>query len=165
TDLVDEQYENEHQNKWSCTMQVSSQQASNTVIPALSLTLNTKSSDIGIPLSVLDMISSAPVESKQTISGQPLTPQIEQHSAPDDKVPSFDTKVPILVSASTTISSEETSEGIEIDLNLDMALVTSTIESNSLPKTYSQVVSGSQTPRRITNPTLLDNIKKWVKTT
>ncbi|CAG8844360.1 31203_t:CDS:1, partial [Gigaspora margarita] len=82
-------------------------------IPALSLTLSTKSSNIGIPLSVLDMTSSAPIESKQTISGhapslisipilstialqqtelimdpgQPQlpTPQIGQLLAPDDK--------------------------------------------------------------------------------
>ncbi|CAG8563546.1 29925_t:CDS:2 [Gigaspora margarita] len=57
-----------------------------------------------------------------------------------------DTEVPTLAPASTTISLEETLERIEIDPNLDTALVTSTIESDGLPKTYSQVVSGSQTP-------------------
>ncbi|CAG8827543.1 5645_t:CDS:1, partial [Gigaspora margarita] len=73
--------------------------------------------------------------------GQPQlpTPQIGQPLAPDDKVPSPDTEVLTLALESTTISTEETSEGMEIDLNLDTASVTSTIESDGLPKTYSQV--------------------------
>ncbi|CAG8817209.1 13933_t:CDS:1, partial [Gigaspora margarita] len=73
-------------------------------------------------------------------------PQIGQLPVPDNKVLSPDTEVSTLASESTTISSEETLEGIEIDSNLDIVLATSTIESDSLPKTYSQVVSGSQTP-------------------
>ncbi|CAG8801174.1 4127_t:CDS:1, partial [Gigaspora rosea] len=96
---------------------------------------------------------------------QLLIPQIGQLPAPDDKVPSPNTEVPILAPESTTISSEETLKGMEIDPNLDSASATSTIESDGLPKTYSQAVSSSQTPRRITNPTLLDTIKKWIKTT
>ncbi|CAG8824456.1 19068_t:CDS:1, partial [Gigaspora margarita] len=45
----------------------SSKRASNTVIPALPLALNTKSGNIGILLLVLNMTSSVSVESKQTI--------------------------------------------------------------------------------------------------
>ncbi|CAG8841381.1 36038_t:CDS:1, partial [Gigaspora margarita] len=96
---------------------------------------------------------------------QPPTSQIEQLLAPDDKVLTPNTEVPILAPESTTISSEETSKGMEIDLNLNTASAILTIESNGLPKTYSQVVSGFQTPRQITNPTLLNNIKRWIKTT
>ncbi|CAG8848584.1 38263_t:CDS:1, partial [Gigaspora margarita] len=66
-----------------------------------------------------------------------------QHPAPDDKVPSPDTEVLTLALASITISSEETSKGMEIDPNLDTASVISTIKSDGLSKTYSQVVSGS----------------------
>ncbi|CAG8843238.1 12851_t:CDS:1, partial [Gigaspora margarita] len=132
----------------------SSKQASNTVILALPLTLNTKSDDIGILLSVLNMTSFASVEFQQTIFGhapslisvpilptmvsqqaklimnpdqlQLPIPQIGQLLAPDDKVPSPNTEVPTLAPESIIISSEEMSEGIEIDLNLDTASVTST---------------------------------------
>ncbi|CAG8845293.1 4897_t:CDS:1, partial [Gigaspora margarita] len=68
--------------------------------------------------------------------GQPqlLILQIGQYLVPDDKVPSSDTEVLTLALESTTISSEETSEGMEIDLNLDTVSVTSTIESDGLQK-------------------------------
>ncbi|CAG8757442.1 38928_t:CDS:2 [Gigaspora margarita] len=110
------------------------------------------------------MTSSASVESKQTISSHapslisiPTLPTIVSQQteliinpgqllAPDDKAPSPNTEVLILVSKSTTISSKEILEEMEIDLNLDTALATSTIESDGLPNTYSQVVSSSQTP-------------------
>ncbi|CAG8760451.1 1075_t:CDS:2 [Gigaspora margarita] len=83
-------------------MQASSKRVSNTVIPALPLTLNTKSGNIGIPLPDIEVLTLAP--------------------------------------ESTTISSEEISEEIEINLNLDIASAMSTIKSDSLPKTYSQLL-------------------------
>ncbi|CAG8800073.1 15945_t:CDS:2, partial [Gigaspora margarita] len=129
------------------------------------------------------MTSFAPVECKQTISGhalslisiptlptmasqqtesimnpgqlQSLTSQIGQFLAPNDKVPSPDTKAPMLVPELITINSEETSKGIEIDPNLDTASVTSTIESDSLSKTYSQVVS---TPNQVDPNLIISNI-------
>ncbi|CAG8839172.1 17535_t:CDS:1, partial [Gigaspora margarita] len=103
--------------------------------------------------------SSAPVESKQTISShapslillltlptmasqqtesitdpdqtQSLIPQIGQLLVPNNKVPCFDTEVLILTLVSITIYSEKTLKGMEIDLNLDIASAMSTIESNS----------------------------------
>ncbi|CAG8595653.1 35307_t:CDS:2 [Gigaspora margarita] len=124
----------------------SSKQASNTVIPALPLALNTKSGNIGIPLSVLDMTSSAPVESKQTMSSHALklslpTPSTRQQGTQPQYRSSY------TCPGINNYKLGKESESMEVDLNLDIASAISTIELDSLPKTYSQVVSSSQTPQ------------------
>ncbi|CAG8825413.1 19477_t:CDS:2 [Gigaspora margarita] len=116
-------------------MQASSKQASNPPCPEpdLSTTLPTMASQQTELITNLGQI-------------QLPIPQIEQLPAPNDKFPRPYTKVPILVLESITICSEKTLEEIEIDPNLDTALAILTIKLDSLPKTYSQVISSSQTP-------------------
>ncbi|CAG8847617.1 32255_t:CDS:2, partial [Gigaspora margarita] len=87
-----------------------------------------KSSDIGIPLSVLDMISSTPIESKQTISSHvpnliPL-PTLSITALQQAELSWIQAK------PKSILYLEETSEEIEINSNLDTVSATLIIKSD-----------------------------------
>ncbi|CAG8715252.1 4274_t:CDS:2 [Gigaspora margarita] len=65
TVLIDDQYNNEYQAKKSCNAQLTTIKFLNPSLPVPFATLVSKSGNISIPLSILDIMSSVPVEFKQ----------------------------------------------------------------------------------------------------